>query len=88
MAKENDVNSEEILFSTNITINNRTVTMTGTSATGSQIKVAAIEQGVDIAEDFELAISTKDGEYQIVVNDESVVLVDQKFIATAGDDNS
>lgn len=88
MTKENGVNGEEILLSTDITINNRTVTITGTSATGSQIKRTAIEQGVDIAEDFELAVRTEDGEYQIIVNDESVVLVDQKFIATAGDDNS
>ena len=72
-----------------ITVNNKPVKIEGPRASGLAIKEAAIEQGVAIELDFQLAIVGPDGKQQIIGNDDVVeVSMDSKFFATAPDDNS
>jgi len=72
-----------------ITVNRKPVKIAGPKSTGLEIKKAAIEQGVAIKLDFQLAMLGPDGKYD-PVGDAEVVEVsnDSKFVATAGDDNS
>ena len=72
-----------------ISVNNKPVQMDEPVVTGLQIKQAAIEQGVSIALDFQLAKVAGDGKQQIVGDADKVDLNEFKtFVATAGDDNS
>ena len=72
-----------------IEVNNKPVKVDGPTATGLQIKRAAIEQGVSIQLDFHLSVVGSDGKEDPVGDDESVKLhYDLKFFAVAGDDNS
>ena len=72
-----------------IEVNNKFVKVDGPTATGLQIKQAAIDQGVPIQLDFHLSVVGDDGKEVRVGDDESVELHrDQKFFAVAGDDNS
>ncbi|MFF7473402.1 multiubiquitin domain-containing protein [Streptomyces sp. NPDC008092] len=72
-----------------ITVNNKTVEITGPRVTGLQIKEAAIAQGVEIELDFQLSQELPSGETRIV-GDTDVVTVNKNsvFTAVAGDDNS
>ena len=72
-----------------ISVNNKPVKIDGPQASGLEIKEAAIEQGVAIELDFQLAVVGPDGK-QHIVGDADVVTVtsDSKFFATAPDDNS
>ena len=72
-----------------ISVNNKPVQMDEPLVTGLQIKETAIQQGVSIALDFQLAKVTDDGKQQIVGDTDKVDLGEFKtFVATAGDDNS
>lgn len=72
-----------------ITVNTKPVKIEGPKATGLQIKQAAIEQGVDIQLDYELAEIRPNGEERIVGDDDVVTInKNAEFVATAGDDNS
>ncbi|WP_419921960.1 multiubiquitin domain-containing protein [Candidatus Poriferisodalis sp.] len=72
-----------------IEVNNKPVKVDGPTATGLQIKQAAIDQGVSIQLDFHLSVIGGDGKEVRVNDDESVELHrDLKFFAVAGDDNS
>jgi multiubiquitin len=72
-----------------ITVNTKPVKIEGPRVTGLQIKQAAIEQGVDIELEYELAEIRPNGEERII-GDDDVVTVNKnsEFVATAGDDNS
>ena len=72
-----------------ITVNRKPVKIDGPKASGLEIKVAAIEQGVDIKRDFQLAVVNAEGK-QKIIGDEDIVEVTDKstFFATAHDDNS
>ena len=71
-----------------ITVNKKEVRMEGQRATGLQIKEAAIAQGVQIELDFQLAL-VHGHERRIIGDTDGVELhEDQKFVATASDDNS
>jgi hypothetical protein len=72
-----------------ITVNTKPVDIEGPRVTGLQIKQAAIEQGVEIKLDYELAEIRPNGEERII-GDDDVVTVNKnsEFVATAGDDNS
>lgn len=71
-----------------ITVNNKQVTVTGPRTTGMDVKQAAVDQGVDIGLDFQLA--EVKGKGRVIIGDDEVVTVNKnsKFIATAPDDNS
>jgi len=72
-----------------IIVNKKAVRIEGQEATGREIKEAAIDQGVDIKLDFQLAEIRPDGEHLIIGDGETVHLHEgEKFIATASDDNS
>ena len=72
-----------------IEVNNNEVKIDGPSATGLQIKQAAIDERVKIELDFRLSVLGEDGKEDPVRDDESVDLYrGQKFFAIGGDDNS
>ena len=72
-----------------ISVNHKPVELKMHWPTGLEIKEAAIEQGVAIKLDFQLAKVGLDGKQQIVGDaDEVDVLEFKTFFATAGDDNS
>ena len=72
-----------------IHVNRKEVKIDGPQASGLEIKKAAIEQGVDIQLDFQLAMLDPEGKQEIV-GDKDIVEVNDKseFFATASDDNS
>ena len=72
-----------------VTVNNKPIKIDGPQASGLAIKEAAIEQGVAIELDFQLAVVGPDGKQHIVGDaDDVTVTSDSKFFATAPDDNS
>lgn len=72
-----------------IEVNHKPVKVDGPTATGLQIKQAAIDQGVSIQVDFHLSVIGEDGKEVRVDDDESIALHhDMQFFAVAGDDNS
>ncbi|WP_419933183.1 multiubiquitin domain-containing protein [Candidatus Poriferisodalis sp.] len=72
-----------------ITLNKKPVKVDGPTATGLQIKQAAIEQGVSIQIDFKLSVIGDDGKEVPVRDDQHVQLHHgSEFFAVAGDDNS
>lgn len=72
-----------------ITVNRKPVKIDGPRVSGLEIKVAAIEQGLAIEQDFQLAMVDAEGKQQIVGDDDIVEVTDKStFFATAPDDNS
>ncbi len=72
-----------------ITVNRKEVKVDGPKVSGLEIKEAAIEQGLAIELDFQLAEETSDGKQKIIGDADSVEVTDKSvFFATAGDDNS
>ncbi len=72
-----------------VTVNNKSVTVTGPRVTGLQIKEAAIAQEVQIELDFLLSEELPSGETRIVGDSDTVTVnKHSKFTAVAGDDNS
>lgn len=72
-----------------ITLNRKEVKVDGPFISGLAIKQAAIEQGVSIELDFQLAMVTPDGKHDIIGDGDIVAVTDKSvFFATAGDDNS
>jgi len=72
-----------------VTVNNKSVTVTGPRVTGLQIKEAAIAQEVQIELDFLLSEELPSGETRIVGDSDTVTVnKHSKFTDVAGDDNS
>ena len=72
-----------------VLVNEKPVTLEGAKQTGSSIKKAAIEQGVDIKPDFVLSIERGGGKTDLIGNDEYIVVKPHdRFLAIANDDNS
>jgi hypothetical protein len=72
-----------------VTVNTKPVKVDGPLASGLGIKKAAIEQGVAIELDFQLALIDPDGKHQIIGDDDLVEVTSKsEFVATATDDNS
>lgn len=71
-----------------VTVNSQPVDLPDREMTGSQIKHAAIEQGVAIQANFQLSV--KHGHRYEVVGDTDTLRVRQRqeFLAVAPDDNS
>ena len=72
-----------------ISVNRKPVEVEGPVVTGLEIKEAAIEQGLPIELDFELALVEAGGKERIIGNSDKVDVTEFKtFFATASDDNS
>lgn len=72
-----------------ITVNEQPVKLRGESATGAEIKAAAIAQGVQIQQNFILQEELPNGTSRIVGDKDSVKLREHlRFTALAPDDNS
>ena len=70
-------------------VNRKEVKIDGPRASGLEIKEAAIEQGVDIELDFQLAMLDPEGKQKIIGDKDFVEVSDKsEFFATASDDNS
>ena len=70
-------------------VNRKEVKIDDPKVSGLEIKKAAIEQGVDIQLDFQLAMETPDGKRKIIGDNDVVEVSDKSvFFATAPDDNS
>ena len=72
-----------------VTVNDKPVVLDGPKQTGETIKKAAIEQGVNIQQDFVLSIELGGGKTQLVGDDEFIeVKPGDRFLAIENDDNS
>ena len=72
-----------------VTVNDKPVVLEGTKQTGATIKKAAIEQGVNIKDDFVLSIELGGGKTNLVGDDEEIeVYLEMRFLAIENDDNS
>ena len=72
-----------------VTLNDKPVVLEGSKQTGESIKKAAINQGVNIKEDFVLSIERGGGKTDLVGNDEFIeVHPNDRFLAIENDDNS
>ena len=72
-----------------VTVNDKPVVLEDTKQTGASVKKAAIEQGVDIKEDFVLSIELGGGKTKLVKDDEEIEVHDgERFLAIENDDNS
>ena len=72
-----------------VTVNDKPVVLVGAKQTGAGIKKAAIDQAVNIREDFVLSIELGGGKTTLVGDDEEIeVRADERFLAIENDDNS
>lgn len=72
-----------------ISVNGRPVKMTGKTATGAEIKQAAVNQGVSIQLNFVLQEELPNGSSKVIGDTDEVHLRPHlKFTAIAPDDNS
>jgi len=86
---EADGNRDREKRSVTITVNEQPVVIHGRSATGAEIKAAAIQQGVAIQSNFVLQEELPNGTSKIVGDADTVRLREHlRFTAIAPDDNS
>ena len=72
-----------------VTLNDKPVVLEGSKHTGESIKKAAIDQGVNIKEDFVLSIELGGGRTRLVGDNEFIdVHSNDRFLAIENDDNS
>ena len=72
-----------------VTVNDKPLVLEGSKQTGESIKKAAINQGVNIKEDFVLSIELGGGKTNLVGDAEFIeVHPDDRFLAIENDDNS
>lgn len=72
-----------------VTLNDKPVVLEGSKQTGESIKKSAIDQGVNIREDFVLSIELGGGKTRLLGDNEFIeVRPDDRFLAIANDDNS
>lgn len=72
-----------------VTVNEHPVHLRENKMTGQAIKQAAIAQGAELEQNFELSVKQKHGGYDIVGDDDTVRTKDGlEFIAVGTDDNS
>ncbi len=72
-----------------VTVNERPVTLPDRTATGIEIKQAAIAQGVPIQLDFVLQQELPNGQHKVIGDHDDVKLHPRdRFTAIADDDNS
>ena len=73
----------------NVLVNEKPVVLKNPKQTGSSIKKAAIEQEVNIKQDFVLSIERGGGKTDLIGDDESIIVQNNdRFLAIDNDDNS
>ncbi|MCY4496532.1 MAG: multiubiquitin domain-containing protein [Rhodospirillaceae bacterium] len=86
MADEVDVKKLGDDGKVEVSVNEKPVVLDGVEQTGASVKKAAVEQGVKIAEDFELIIELGDGKTKLVGDDEKIAVhAGERFIAVEKD---
>ena len=89
MASGRDVKKVDDDGKIDVAVNDKPVVVEGAKQTGASIKKTAIEQGVDIKQDFVLSIELGGGKTQLVGDEEHVEVHDgERFLAIDDDDNS
>ena len=89
MSHEEKIKSDFDDQKVDILVNEKPVVLEGQKQTGSSIKKAAIEQGVNIKLDFVLSIERGDGKTDLIGDDESIIVnTNDRFLAIENDDNS
>ena len=89
MASDQEVSKVSDDGKFNVTVNDKPVVLVGAKHTGASVKKAAIEQGVNIKEDFVLSIELGGGKTKLVGDDEEIEIYDdERFLAIENDDNS
>ena len=89
MASDENVKSGIDDGKVEITLNDKPVVLEGSKQTGESIKKAAIEQGVNIKQDFVLSIELGSGKTDLVGDDQFIeVHPNDRFLAIENDDNS
>ena len=88
MANEQEVNKvDDGKF--DVTVNDKPVVLDGAKQTGASVKKAAIEQDVNIKEDFVLSIELGGGKTKLVGDNKEIVVHEgERFLAIENDDNS
>ena len=89
MADAQEINKIRDDEKVDVTVNDKPVVLVGVKQTGASIKKAAIDDHVNIKEDFVLSIELGDGKTKLVGDDEFIEVHDgQRFLAIENDDNS
>ena len=89
MASNQEVKKVDDDGKVEVTVNDKPVVLANAKQTGASIKKAAIEQDVDIKEDFVLSIELGGGKTKLVGDDEEIeVYAGERFLAIENDDNS
>ncbi len=89
MASDEDVKGGIDDGKVEIALNDKPVVLDRSKQTGESIKKAAIDQGVNIKEDFVLSIELGGGKTELVGDEESIeVHSNDRFLAIENDDNS
>ena len=86
---QEEANVEQGVVECRVRVNDQVVTLAGEEHAPATIKRAAIEQGVEIQEDFVLSIEYEPRKRRTMDDDEVIVVVeDACFVAVADDDSS
>ena len=89
MADVQEVNKVDDDGKFEVTVNDKPVVLEGAKQTGASVKKAAIEQDVNIKEDFVLSIELGGGKTKLVGDNEEIVVHEgERFLAIENDDNS
>ena len=89
MASDEDVKTGIDDGKIEVTLNDKPVVLEGSKQTGESIKKAAINQGVNIKEDFVLSIELGGGKTKLIGDGEFIeVHPNDRFLAIENDDNS
>ena len=89
MADLQEVNKVDDDGKFEVTVNDKRVVLEGAKQTGGSVKKAAIEQDVNIKEDFVLSIELGGGKTKVVGDKEEIVVHEgERFLAIENDDNS
>ena len=89
MANKREVKKVDDDGKIEVTVNDKPVVLVGAQQTGAGTKRAAVEQDVNIKEDFVLSIELGGGRTKLVGDDEEIeVYAGERFLAIENDDNS
>ena len=89
MANDREVKQVDDDGKIEVTVNDKPVVLVGPKQTGANIKKAAVEQDVNIKDDFVLSIELGGGRTKLVGDDEEIeVYAGERFLAIENDDNS
>ena len=88
MADAQEINKIRDDEKVDVTVNDKPVVLVGVKQTGASIKKAAIDDHVNIKEDFVLSIELGDGKTKLVGDEYIEVHDGQRFLAIENDDNS